>query len=94
VADSKQRPWWLDPRRLDPASERALEEGRTMRRFMPLTGGLTVSFAIVLIVLGFVLLGYYEVGPAVLLLVMGLGGLVLVPVGFWVVRRRESASSK
>jgi Zn-dependent protease with chaperone function len=65
-----------------------------MRRFMPLTGGLTVSFAIVLIVLGFVLLGYYEVGPAVLLLVMGLGGLVLVPVGFWVVRRRESASSK
>ncbi len=42
MAHPKQRPWWLDPRRLDPASERALEEGRTMRRYMPLTGGFTV----------------------------------------------------
>lgn len=61
-----------------------------MRRYMPLTGGLTVIFAIVLIVLGIVLVSYDEVGSTVLLVAMGLGGLVLVPVGSWIVRRQES----
>lgn len=61
-----------------------------MRRYMPLTGGLTVIFAIVLIVPGVVLVSYDEVGSAVLLVAMGLGGLVLVPVGSWIVRRQES----
>ena len=61
-----------------------------MRRYMPLTGGFTVIFAIVLIVLGVVLASYDEVGSAVLAVAMGLGGLVLVPVGFWIVRRQES----
>ncbi len=81
MAHLKQRPWWLDPRRLDPASERALQEGRTMRSYMPMTSELTVIFAIVLIALGVVLVNYDEVGSAVLLVAMGLGGLVLVPVG-------------
>ena len=60
-----------------------------MRRYMPLTGGLTVIVAVVLIVLGVVLASYDEVGSAVLLVAMGLGGLELVPVGFWIVRRQE-----
>jgi hypothetical protein len=89
--ERKQRPWWLDPRRLDPWSERALDESRTMRRYMPLTGGLTVFFALVLIVLGFVLLGYEEVGSALLLFAIGTAGLVLVPLGHWIVRREKSA---
>lgn len=89
AAVTKERPWWLDPRRLDPGSERALAEGRTMRRYMPLTGGLTVLSALALLVFAVVLLGYGEVGPALLLGAMGLGGLILVPVGFWIVRRRN-----
>ncbi len=43
-----------------------------------------------LIVLGVVLVSYDELGSAVLLVGMGLGGLVLVPVGSWIVRRQES----
>ncbi len=35
-------------------------------------------------------MSYDEVGSALLLVAMGLGGLVLVPVGFWIVRRQES----
>ena len=89
MTPAKERPWWLDPRQLDPASERALAEGRTMRRYMPLTGGLTVVSALVLLVLAVVLLSYGDVGSALLLGAMGLGGLVLVPVGFWMVRRKE-----
>ncbi len=61
-----------------------------MRSYMPMTGELTVIFAIVLIALGVVLVNYDEVGSAVLLVAMGLGGLVLVPVGSWIVRRQES----
>lgn len=61
-----------------------------MTRYMPLTGALTVFFATVLIVLGLVLLSYGEVGSAVLVVTIGVAGLVLVPVGFWIVRRRQS----
>ena len=60
-----------------------------MRRYMPLTGGLIVVSALVLLVLAVVLLSYGDVGGALLLGAMGLGGLVLVPVGFWMVRRKE-----
>lgn len=87
-----KRPWWLDPRGLDPASERALAEGRTWRRHMPLTGGLTVFFALVLLVLAAVFFFVYgEAGSALLTAALGAGGLVLVPVGLWIARRREQA---
>ncbi len=64
-----------------------------MRRYMPLTGGLTVVSALVLLVLAVVLLSYGDVGSALQLGAMGLGGLVLVPVGFWMVRRKEGWGS-
>lgn len=58
---------------------------------MPLTGGLTVFFALALIALGFVLLSYEEVGSALLLFAIGTGGLALVALGCWIVRREKSA---
>lgn len=63
-----------------------------MRRYMPVTGGLTVLFALVLLGLAALLLSYGEIGSALLLGAMGVAGLVLVPVGFWVVRRQERSS--
>jgi hypothetical protein len=88
MTQPKSKPWWLDPRGVDPASEQALQEGRTMGRYAPLIGGLTVFFAIILVALGLVLLSYEEVGSAILLFAMGFGGLLLVPIGLWMVRRK------
>ena len=65
-----------------------------MTRYMPLTGGLTVFFATVLIVLGLVLLSYGEVGSAVLVVTIGVAGLVLVPVGFWIVGAGNLATDR
>lgn len=78
---------------MDPASERAIREGRTFRRYMPLFGVLSLISFVALLALAGVLIALGRPGDA--LAAVGIPLVILAPLGIavWWTRERRTSNS-